>query len=434
MHRRVARRRRRQQPRRRSPWRRRAGRRTPARRRGRCGSAARIGWSAGSRAGDVLEPRHDLGPQLRAAGRVGVLGQPGGEVDVVVERPAHRGPHLVDDLLEPAHARPARPAVRRSRVDLGERGGEPLGVAPPGVVVAAGGPEPLQAVAADRLERRRSARRRAPASPARASGRRAGRPCRPGGPSARRRAARGRAPDRRTRRSRAARRAGRRRAGARTRPTRSRTVRCRGSTSRRLVGEHVEVVPIDSASSASVIVRSRAAAISSASGRPSTRPTSSATRCRSNVPSSAPGAAAAARWRNSSAAGRLGPGGRQRGERDDVLAVERQRLAARRQDPQPVTAAQEPRHDLGERRRGRARSCRARAGRRSRRRRRAAAAPAAPARRSSAAAIVDATPGRVRRRGPARRRAAPRSCRVATLAGDVDGQARLADAARARRS
>ena len=103
-------------------------------------------------AGDVLEPRHDLGPQLRATDGVGVLGEPGGEVGVVVERPAQRGARLVDDLLEPSH-RGRLVGRAQVGVDGGEHGGEPLGVAAPGVVVAAGRPQPLQAVAADRLER-----------------------------------------------------------------------------------------------------------------------------------------------------------------------------------------------------------------------------------------------------------------------------------------
>ena len=205
-------------------------------------------------------------------------------------------------------------------------------------------------------------------------------------------------------------------------------MRWRGSTSRRLDASTSRSVPIDSASSASVIVRSRAAAISRASGSPSTRPTSSATRCRSNVPSRTPGAAAAARWRNSSTAGESGPAVGSGASGDDVLAVERQRLAARRQQPQPVAAAQQLRDDARRARRGRARSCRARAGRRWPRRR-PASGRSEPAPQVEGGGDRRRDAGPRRRPGPARRRRAPRPCRRGDLARDVDGQARLADAA-----
>ena len=204
-------------------------------------------------------------------------------------------------------------------------------------------------------------------------------------------------------------------------------MRCRGSTSRRLVDSTSRSLPIDSASSASVIVRSRAAAISRASGSPSTRPTSSATRCRSNVPSSAPGAAAAARSRNSSTAGESGPAvgsgasartcspSRASGSR--LVASTRSRSPLRRSwgtisasGVEDVLAVVE--HEHGVDGPGRLQQRPLRAGPQVER-----------ARRSSTRRRPRPPPGRARRRA---RRARTRS---ATLAGDVGGQARLADAA-----
>ena len=288
--------------------------------------------------------------------------QLGGDPQVLVERPSHRRPQLIEDLAE-ADQRGRFVRGAHELIQLGDRRREPLGVPPAGRVVRALLPQPLAAVAADGLERR--------VANAIGGGRRQHeRPVdqprhRIGGPW---QADRGRQV------------AGAHRPGEHgelveggeellveqaLRPAEEpRSVRCRASTSRREVASTSRSRSIDEATSASVIVRSRAAAISSASGRPSRRATTCRTRSSSSgtgalfSPSMAP--AAAARWRNSWIAGASVPAVASGPSEMTCSPSDRQRLPG----SSPGSAGDRRRRASPARRRQlrrrRARSCRAR--------------------------------------------------------------------------